>query len=90
MSAPPTLPTGDVLEATAGIVSHYLGETMARSAIKAHCDKLRIDGAHMSPEQVAALVHKIGMGLNIFVGRDKAKAAVAEIQSAVARMGQMR
>lgn len=69
----------EVLENVAQVVAPVLGETMARSAAKAHCERLGVSG-EMTPEQVAALVDKMGMGLNVFVGREKAQTVVAELR----------
>jgi len=90
MTVSQTLATADVLEATAAVVSRYLGETMARSAIKAHCDKLQIEGARILPEQIEAFGSQDRDGPHIFVGREKATAAVAEMHGAIQRMGQKR
>lgn len=63
----------------------YLGETMARSAVQAQSQKLGIGDSGPSPEQLEALLGKIGAGLNIFVGREKSAGIVAEIRGALAR-----
>jgi hypothetical protein len=69
----------EVLENVTQVVAPVLGETMARSAAKAHCERLGVSG-EMTPEQVAALVDKMGMGLNVFVGREKAQSIVEELR----------
>ena len=38
----------------------------------------------MSPEQLEALLGKLGGGLNIFLGRDKSASVVAEARRALA------
>jgi hypothetical protein len=73
----------EVLDTIQRIVSPVLGENMARSAAQAHCRGLGVDGEEMSADQVAALVDRMGKGLNIFVGRDKAGALVGELQRAL-------
>lgn len=84
MTASPGLSTSDVVLTIVRIVSPYLGETMARSAAQAHCQKLGISGERMEPTQAEALIGKVGSGLNVFVGREKSSAVVAELRRAIA------
>jgi hypothetical protein len=72
--------TSEVLETIQRIVSPVLGENMARTAAKAHCRGLGVNGDQMSAEQVAALIDRMGKGLNVFVGRDRAGTVVAELR----------
>ena len=78
--------TKDALDTIIRMLSPYVGETMARAAALAHCQKLGIvvESADISREQLDALLRKLSQGLNIFVGRDKAAAVVGEIQAAMA------
>lgn len=78
--------TKDALDTIVGMLSPYLGETMARAAALAHCQKLGIlvDGAEITKEQLDALLRKFAQGLNIFVGREKAALVVGEIHAAMA------
>jgi hypothetical protein len=78
--------TSEAVEAIVKAMAPYIGDTMARSATEAHCQKLGISGA-MSPEQQEALLAKLGGGLNIFLGRDKSASVVAEVRSALAALG---
>jgi hypothetical protein len=75
--------TSVVLETIQRILSPVLGENMARSAAQAHCRGLGVNGDQISSEQVAALVDRMGKGLNVFVGRDKAGVLVSELQRAL-------
>jgi hypothetical protein len=79
--------TKDALDTIVRMLSPCLGETMARAAALAHCQKLGIavDGTDIKTEQLDALLRKIAQGLNIFVGREKAAVLVSEIQAAMAR-----
>jgi hypothetical protein len=77
------LTTSEVLETIQRIVSPVLGENMARSAAQAHCRGLGVNGDHMNADQVAALIDRMGKGLNVFVGREKAGALVSELQRAL-------
>jgi hypothetical protein len=78
--------TKDALNTIVAMLSPYLGETMARAATLAHCQKLGIavDGSEITNEQLDALLRKFTQGLNIFVGREKAAAVVGQIQAAMA------
>ena len=69
------------------VMGPYIGETMARSAADAHCQKLGISGGQISPEQLEALLAKLGGGLNIFLGRDKSKSVIEEVRSALLAAG---
>jgi hypothetical protein len=72
----------ETVDSVVKVLGPYIGETMARSATEAHCQKLGIqDGA--SAEQLESLLGKLGGGLNIFLGRDKSKAAIGEVREAL-------
>lgn len=74
----------NVLETITGVIAPYLGQGMARSAVKAHAQKLGVDGPHITPEQIETLMAKIGAGLNIFVGREKSSAILEEVRQVLA------
>jgi hypothetical protein len=75
------------LEETIGaVVAPYLGDTMARAAVRGHYSKLGITGSEVDAAQIQALVGKIKSGLNVFVGQEKATTIVAEILKAVEAM----
>jgi len=78
--------TKESVDTIVAVVSPYLGETMARAAARAHCEKLgiAIDGAEITRDQLDALVKKVAQGLNIFVGREKAAVVVSQIHAAIA------
>jgi hypothetical protein len=76
--------TSDAVDAMVKVMAPYIGDTMARSATEAHCQKLGIAGSTVSPGQVEALLGKLGSGLNIFLGRDKSASVVAEARKALA------
>jgi hypothetical protein len=83
MTTSPALATSDVVLTIVRVVAPYLGETLARSAAQAHCQKLGIAGDRMLPAQAEALIGKVGAGLNVFVGREKASAVVADLRRAI-------
>jgi hypothetical protein len=74
--------TSEAVDAVVKVLAPYIGDTMARSATEAHCQKLGIAGA-VSPDQAAALLAKLGGGLNIFLGRDKSAAVITEARRAL-------
>ena len=74
--------TAEVVQTIVRVVSPYVGETMARSATKAHCQKLGI-GTDMGTEQLEALLSRLGSALNIFLGRAKSSRVVAELRQAM-------
>ena len=80
------IPTGG-LDTIVAVVSPYLGETMARASVFAHCQKLGINGADPTGPQLDALVDKLALGLNIFLGRTKTGTVVDEIRRALAARG---
>lgn len=75
--------TSEAVQVIVEILGPHIGDTMARSATEAHREKLGIAGGSISPEQLEALLGKLSGGLNIFLGRDKAAAAVAEVRRAL-------
>jgi hypothetical protein len=74
----------EAVEVVVKVMAPHVGETMARSATEAHCQKLGIAGSAVTSEQVDALLVKLGSGLNIFLGRDKSASVVAEARQALA------
>ena len=76
--------TVEALEGTIGqVVAPYIGETMARAAVRAHYEGLGIVGPEANGEQVDALIGKIRGGLNVFVGQEKSLKIVEEIMKAI-------
>ena len=68
----------------------YLGATTAEASTRAHCEKLGINGQSMSDAQLQALLGKLGGGLAVFVGREKATGVVEEIRRTVGAVGEPR
>jgi hypothetical protein len=64
----------------------YVGATMARSAAEAHCQKLGFSSGTLTPDQLDALLAKVGAGLNIFLGRDKAATVIGEVKVQLAAL----
>jgi hypothetical protein len=76
-----------VIEQITRTLAPYLGATMAEASTRAHCEKLGINGQAIDVVQVEALVGKLGSGLAVFVGREKAAGVVEEIRRALAAGG---
>jgi hypothetical protein len=74
--------TEEALQTIVRVVSPYVGDTMARSAAAAHCQKLGI-GKDLAPDQLEALIGRFGSGLNIFLGREKSSRVVEELRQAL-------
>jgi hypothetical protein len=77
--------TSEAVELMVKTMAPYIGDTMARSATEAHCQKLGI-ASTMSRDQLDALLAKLGGGLNIFLGRDKSAAVIADVRGALAAL----
>jgi hypothetical protein len=77
----------DLVASIVRVLSPYIGETMARSATEAHCQKLGMDDAHVSRESAEALIGRLGAGLNVFVGRERSALVVEELKRAIAPEG---
>ena len=56
--------TSEAVQTVVKVMAPYIGDTMARSATEAHCQKLGIAGDTVSPGQLDALLGKLGGGLN--------------------------
>jgi hypothetical protein len=76
------------VETVARILAPYLGETMAHASTRAQCDRLGIDREELSPDQTRMLIQRVGNGMNVFVGRDKAAAITEEIRRALSHEAQ--
>ena len=72
----------ETVDSVVKVLGPYIGETMARSATEAHCQKLGIQD-DASSEQLESLLGKLGNGLNIFLGRERSKAAIGEVREAL-------
>ena len=74
----------ETVDAVVKLLAPHIGDTMARSATEAHCQKLGINGSGpLRPEQLESLLGKLGGGLNIFLGREKSASAIGEVRQAL-------
>jgi hypothetical protein len=56
-----------------------IGDSLARSSVKLHSEKLGLTGTELNREQVDALLAQIGMAMRVFVGADKADTLTEQI-----------
>ncbi len=76
--------TNQALPIVVRVMAPYVGDTMARSATEAHCQRLGIADGSLDAAQVDELLAKLGAGLNIFLGKDKSATVIAEVRAALA------
>lgn len=81
------IPRQEVERLVETILGPILGGSMARAATAGHCRSLGIEGASLDAAQLDALVHRLELGLNIFVGRERAGAIAEELRRAAASVG---
>ncbi len=74
----------EAVDAVVKVLAPHIGDTMARSATEAHCQKLGITSAvSVQLDQLESLLGKLGGGLNIFLGREKSAAVIGEVRQAL-------
>jgi hypothetical protein len=80
--------TTETVEAVVEVRTPYIGNTMARSATEAHCEKRGITAAGpVRPDQLETLLGKLGGGLNIFLDREKSLPLVLLLRIALRLRG---
>jgi hypothetical protein len=57
---------------------------MARASIERHMQRLGVADSALQPQQMEELVHRLGQGLNVFLGRTRAAEVVEAMRRAVA------
>ncbi len=72
--------TADAVQEIVLAVTPFIGENMARSAARVHCQKLGIADPHVTPDQVELLISRFETGLCVFMGRDKASSLMAPLR----------
>jgi hypothetical protein len=78
--------TSDAIQAIVRVMAPYIGDTMARAAASAHCQKLGIGNGVIQAEQVEQLLGRLGTGLNVFLGRPRSVEVVQEARRALAAL----
>jgi hypothetical protein len=72
--------TSDAIQEIVAAITPFIGENMARSATRVHCEKLGIAEPNVTPQQVAALISRLEAGLRVFIGRDKATSLMGPLR----------
>ena len=72
--------TADAVKEIVTAITPYVGENMARSAARVHCEKLGIPDGPVTPEQIAQLIARLETGLRVFMGRDKASSLMGPLR----------
>ena len=79
--------TTEAIDAVVKVLGPHIGDTMARSAAEAHCQKLGISaGNAVAADQIEMLLGKLSGGLNIFLGREKSAAVIGDVRQALAAL----
>jgi hypothetical protein len=63
----------DAIETIIATLAPVIGEHMARAVVTGSCDKMGIPRESATATDIEKLVHSLGLGLNVFVGRVKSK-----------------
>jgi hypothetical protein len=72
--------TAEAVREIVAAITPFIGENMARSATRVHCEKLGIAEPDVTPQQVAMLISRLETGLRIFMGRDKANSLMGPLR----------
>jgi len=78
--------TEAVVEALTRTLTPYIGPNMARSAVQSQRERLGIEGAAITPEQIEGLIVKVGHGLNVFLGRERAAGVIDEMRRSLSAL----
>jgi hypothetical protein len=79
--------TDAVVEALTRTLTPYIGPNMARSAVQSQRDRLGLAAADITSEQIEGLISKVGHGLNVFLGRERAAGVVDEMRRSLGAVG---
>jgi hypothetical protein len=79
--------TEAVVDSLTRTLAPYIGPNMARSAVQSQRERLGIEGAEITVDQIAHLIAKVGHGLNVFLGRERAAGVVDEMKRSLAGAG---
>jgi hypothetical protein len=73
--------TADAVQEIVTAITPFIGENMAKSAARVHCEKLGISGVEATPEQIALLITKLETGLCVFMGRERATSVMDPLRT---------
>ena len=74
--------TAAVVASIVRIISPHVGEYMARAAVEGYRTRLGLSPEQLSSEDIEALLRKVGRGLVIFVGEERAAELVSRARAA--------
>jgi hypothetical protein len=74
---------GGAIDVIGRVLAPYLGENMARAAVRGHADKLGLRPDRMNADDVERLLRAVGPGLGVFVGREKTGRILDEVREAL-------
>lgn len=72
--------TAEAVQEIVAAITPFIGENMARSATRVHCEKLGIAEPNVTPQQVDMLIARLETGLRVFMGRDKANSLMQPLR----------
>jgi hypothetical protein len=72
--------TAEAVQEIVAAITPFIGENMARSATRVHCEKLGIAEPNVTPQQVDMLIARLETGLRVFMGRDKASSLMQPLR----------
>jgi hypothetical protein len=72
--------TADAVQEIIAAITPFIGENMARSAARVHCEKLGIAGLEATHEQIGLLITRVETGLCVFMGRERASSLMGPLR----------
>ena len=81
---PPRVPA---LAIVVQALTPYVGPTMAGASVRGICERLGLDPATLHGNQLEKLLQALEPGLDVYVGKEKARRVVSEVRAAVAALG---
>jgi hypothetical protein len=72
--------TAEAVREIVAAVTPFIGENMAQSAARMHCQKLGIGDGPVTAEQIERLIQRMETGLCVFMGRDKASSLMTPLR----------
>lgn len=73
----------EVLAALSSVLAPYLGPNMAHAAVDSNLKRVKPSGGSLTPAELASLLGRLGKGLVVFVGEDKAETISKQMRQAV-------
>lgn len=72
----------DLLTALSSVLAPYLGPNMAKAAVDSNLKRVKPAGGPLTPAEVESLLQRLGMGLVVFVGEEKAAVISKQMRQA--------